>query len=525
MSGGVDSVAASVTGVSVNGVQLLPAAIVRTGTLAELAATIAAAVTANISTPDYTAEADGTAVILTAFSPGRITNGRRITVTTAGDIESVFATLFDGGADTGDSSVSQVLVGGVNILPIPVSWSGDAAVTAAAIAAGIEANSAVSGYTAYTEDNTIIMASVLPGSAANGKAVQFVQAGSLTITPGVSALGGGQSNPVKPGDSVQTSKSKVYSTSGSVMFFSGIRQPEKWNTSTIGAGFIDMSSESSGSEELIGVARYQNMLAVFAKENVQIWFTDPDPTLYRQVQILDNTGAVSNKSITRFGDTDLFYLDQSGLRSLKARDSSSAAATSDIGLPVDDLVIEKLLGMSELEQFNIIGVIEPRDKRFWLIMGDTIFVFTYYADSKVSAWSTYKPGFVISDALVFKRKLYVRSGDSIYVYGGLGSAREYDNIIAEAWLPYLDMSAPAERKQVTAIDAAVRGAWDMSISTDPNQPDAEELIATLQETSYAQLDIPAHGFSSHVSIRARSKGDGPCTFAAVVLHFQNADEN
>jgi hypothetical protein len=126
---------------------------------------------------------------------------------------------------------------------------------------------------------------------------------------------------------------------------------------------------------------------------------------------------------------------------------------------------------------------------------------------------------------VFKRKLYVRSGDSVYVYGGLGAELEYDATVAEAWLPYLDMSAPGQRKQFTAIDAALRGAWDISIATDTTKQDAEELVATLIETSYSQLDIPLHGFSSHLSIRARSRGKGPSLFAAVVLHFQSADEN
>jgi hypothetical protein len=523
MSGGVNPVAASVVQVTVNGVSLLAAPVSMTGTLAELAADVADGITAYASTPDYNVSVSGSVVTLTAGT-GQLSNGYRITVSYTGDIETAFSTLFDGGSDAGVSSVAQVLVSGVNIITSPVLWDTDASVTALAIADQITANSVASGYSAYQKDDQVIVVANAAGTAANDRTIKFVLTGGMEISPGLTTLGGGQAEAVKPGDSVQTSKSKVYSTSGSVMFFSGVNAPDKWNTDTIGAGFIDMSSESSGSEELVGVARYQNMLAVFAKENVQIWFTDPDPTLYRQVQVLDNTGAVSNRSITRFGDTDLFYLDLSGLRSLKARDSSSAAATSDIGLPVDSLVIDKLLSMTEDEQRNIIGLIEPRDKRFWLIMGDQIFVFTYYADSKVSAWSTYKPGFVISDAIVFKRKLYVRSGNNIYVYGGPGSALVYDTTAAEAWLPYLDMSAPAGRKQVTAIDAAVRGAWDVSIAMDPNLQEAEELVATLTETSYAQLDIPAHGYSTHVSIRARSRGDGPCIFAAVVLHFESGDE-
>ena len=46
---------------------------------------------------------------------------------------------------------------------------------------------------------------------------------------------------------------------------------------------------------------------------------------------------------------------------------------------------------------NAIGVIEPRDGRFWLAIGDTIFVFSYFPAAKVSAWTIYKPGFKVEE--------------------------------------------------------------------------------------------------------------------------------
>src|SRR5690606_33613069 len=128
----------------------------------------------------------------------------------------------------------------------------------------------------------------------------------------------------------------------------------------IGAGFVDLSTYSSGSEELVSLARYQESVAIFSETNVQIWFVDPDPELNTQTQILSNTGTSAPNSVTQFGDADIFYLNESGVRSLRARDASNSAATSDIGVPIDKLVTEALAGVGVLDRVKITGLIEPR---------------------------------------------------------------------------------------------------------------------------------------------------------------------
>jgi hypothetical protein len=66
---------------------------------------------------------------------------------------------------------------------------------------------------------------------------------------------------------------------------------------------------------------------------------------------------------------------------------------------------------------------EPTTGRFWLIFSDVIFVLSVFEGSKISAWSTYTPAvnnvaFDIDDAAPFNKKVYVRSGDTIYASAG-----------------------------------------------------------------------------------------------------------
>ncbi|RWA81505.1 MAG: hypothetical protein EOQ31_31675 [Mesorhizobium sp.] len=425
------------------------------------------------------------------------------------------------------SSISALTVDGIAIISGSVNWTTSNAATAAAIAAAINADTTTPEYTAVSVDDQVVIVADDPGTAANGKVVAVTLVSGFGITPadGIAMAGGAEEEDTfEPGEFVKTIGSKVYSTSGPNMHFSGIKIPTGWTTDNVGAGFIDMSSESSGSEQLIALAKYQNSVAVFAETVIQIWYVDPDPTLNKQSQVLNNTGTGSPKSVTQFGDNDLFYLNESGLRSLRARDASNAASTTDIGSPVDPLITAVLSGMTPDARKKIIGLIEPRDGRFWLIMGDRIFVFSFFSGASVSAWSEYIPGFTVDEAVVFGRRVYLRSGDTIYVYGGLDSDLTYDDTEAVAQIPYLDADKPWKPKTLTGVDVAAQGTWKIFTAMNPNNLQAQDAIGTIADviadTTFNDGRIPAQGKSTHFSLIFKSQGSGYAKIGSCVIHFE-----
>lgn len=326
---------------------------------------------------------------------------------------------------------------------------------------------------------------------------------------------------------VRTVQQKVYGAAGPNLHFSAIADSTKFN-SGVGYGFIDLSTQATGSEALTSIAQYQNYVAVFAARTIQLEYVDPDPNNNRLAQTLNNTGTVAPRSVTQFGDNDVFYLDESGIRSLRARESINVAFSSDTGNPIDDLIIAKLDTLTEDEKKRCIGLIEPRDGRLWVIMKDEIFVFSYFTASKVSAWTTYHPGFIVDDAVVHDRRVYLRSGDAIYVYGGV-DAFAYDEVYAEAWLPYLDAGAPTHAKAFSGVDAAVRGTWEIAVGVEPNNVEAQDKVATVTETTYTHERLPMAINSTHISVRFKLKspsGGQPAKLGAVVVHHDmNADED
>lgn len=537
MSGGADAIVNQITAVTVAGVDVLGAAVTHTGDNSTTATAIANQINSHSSTPDYTATALGATVTIEAATAGAAANGRVVAVSVSGDATVGSIANMAGGSDSATSAVDDIKVNGVSILTGPIEWDTSNEATATAIAAAINSLTSSPDYTASAVGDAVSIAAVDPGPDPNGYAVAFTLSNGLTVSPTTLAMANGadSTNTYQPGEFVKTISQKVYSTSGPNTHFSGIAEPTKWTTDTTGAGFIDMSSESSGSEALTALARYQNFVAVFAPTVVQIWFMDPDPALNRLVQILNNTGTASPRSVTAFGNSDLLYMDESGLRSMRARDSSNAAATTDIGVPVDTLITEQLETLDENERKQVIGLIEPRFGRFWLIMRGKIFVFSYFNGAKVSAWSTYDTTYIdeddetvafdVDDALVFNRRVYLRSEDTIFVYGGLSTGASSDATEAEAWLPYLDADDPTTKKELTGLDLALRGLWSVSAAYDPNDETAEDLVGIYDKTTYDSDKNPFSNQATHVSLRFRSQGVGPHRLGACVIHYKGSDED
>ena len=312
-----------------------------------------------------------------------------------------------------------------------------------------------------------------------------------------------------------TYQQKVFAGAGPVLFFSSVAAPT--NYTGTGSGFINMSTHSRGSDEITALARYQDFAAIFSRRAVQIWFLDPDPVNSRQVQVLENTGTTAPKALVTFGDSDVFYLDQSGIRSLRARDSSNNAFTTDIGSPIDTLVLADLC---QCPTQKVAAVIEPQDGRLWMALGGRVFVFSYFPAARISAWSTYEPGFAIDDLVVFQDRVYARAGDAFYVYGSQSGPYQYSaNVEAEVWSPYLDAERPAQAKAVKAINVSCRGEWEVRFAAEPDRPEVSDLVAHLDGQTFSLQRVPLQARAHHLSLRFTSKAPRSPTQPAVLSSF------
>jgi hypothetical protein len=329
------------------------------------------------------------------------------------------------------------------------------------------------------------------------------------------------------GTSARTFRGKVYATVQGTLYFSDVNNPTRWTTTFTNsagkkedtfAGFESLSSQTGGAETLVTTAPYQGFLAVFARRSTQIWqVVAGDPSDNLPKQILDNVGSIAPRSAMNFGEMDVFFLSDTGVRSLRARDSSNAAVVFDVGTAVDPLVIEQMNALTEPEVARACGVVEPREGRYMLALGDKVFVYSFFPASSISAWTTYEPGFAVEDWAVYGNQLLCRSGDEIYIYGGV-SGNVYDNSLAEVELSWLSADRPGNKKKFKGIDIGCEGIWTISYSTDPTTNSyAKAGSVELSNFNLPNFRIGASG--THIGLKFTSNDSKPARISSAVVHF------
>jgi hypothetical protein len=251
-----------------------------------------------------------------------------------------------------------------------------------------------------------------------------------------------------------------------------------------------------------------------------MWSVVSDPKQNALGQVLRQTGTKAPWSVQQYGSGDILFLASSGIRSMKARDISNSAAVSDIGSPIDDLV----RSIPETDRVYCRSVLEPVVGRVWFAFRRNIFLLSFFPGPGITAWSNYKVDFDIEYIVACGDRLFVRSGNDLYLYGGV-SGETYDTCKVEVRLPFLDGSKPGHMKMFQAVDATVSGTWNIKIAYDFDHPDAEEDVAVVTSPTWNKGRYELTGFASHMSLRFYNETAEPAVVSNAAIHYNMAQDS
>jgi hypothetical protein len=527
VTGGINSAGDTVTSIRADTYSILTQPVQHSGNNTTTASALAAAINAFVGNPDFTAAAVGAVVTLTAVTPGTAFNGLALTINRTGSFTVGSVSSISGGVD---NAITNIAVDGVNVMGEQVNHTGNNNTTAALIAAAINEHQSAPEYRALAVDNKVNVIIQTAGAANNGKTLAITKTGNVTTNVATVALAdganltvGANTSTYLPGEYAKPAKTKIYSTAANLVHFSGIDNPLESNDPLKEAGFLNLASNAEGSERLTSIANYQTNLAFFSERTVQVWFVDVTAAGNSQLQVLNNTGAIAPLSVQEIGDSDVFYLSESGIRSLRARDASNAAFATDIGNPIDTMVLADI-NADRLAVRESKAVLEPRDGRYLLAVGSKCYVFSYFPASRVSAWSIYEPGFAVTDWAIVGRKLYCRGGNGkLYLLGG-NNGTTYDNTQVVAFVPYVDGKQPATKKSFTGLDMASEGLWKVEVAPDPLNMSGLQTVAYVEETTFGKANVAFQVRSTHLAMKMTSQGSSYAKIGSLVIHFEGGDQ-
>lgn len=474
-------------------------------------------------------------------------------------------TITGGTFAAGENTISQVTVDGVSLLTSAINWRTSHTATAAALAQAINNNTSDHTYVASALGAVVtITAAVGTGASPNGDVVAKTVTGDVTastanMSGGVTAVTAvAQINTLTFGGTYQatdkftatinsidyvvrgraagtgisafTYKQRMWSVAGTLLLGSKLSTPNDWDDASSSSGDvqIDASNESDGSERLVTVGSYSSYAAVFGRNQIRLYSISTDAAEISFYQALDNTGTVAGRSVLSYGNNDVFYLDPSGIRSIRARDVLNAAYVSDVGTAIDSFVHEHLLTLASDTIERAVSVVEPVDGRYWLAIDDRIYVLSYFPTSKVTAWSYYEPGFSIQDFVRINDRLYVRGDDdTIYLYGG-DTGEEYpdaDEMDVEVEMPFLTADSPSKQKLLIGIDMAVSNEWFVQIRPDPNDEDVVQEIGRIHQHTFHRRHIGVAARTTHFALSLACSAAGRAVLSGLLLHFTGGEED
>ncbi|ALA16079.1 MULTISPECIES: hypothetical protein [Chelatococcus] len=475
--------------------------------------------------------------------------------------------IIDGVNDT-DNAVTSVTVDGVELLSEPVPWTATREATAIRLQQVITSAAAQTGYDA-TVAGAVVTIHAAPGTGAapnglpvavtHGTNIQLshdpVLGGGVThvdpVRQVVTATLGGTFEPVDmfsltvngveyratgraagTGRTCWVFKQRLWSTSRSLLRYCMLNNPSVWDpantTEDNDAGFINLANQNEGQDNLVCVAEYNGRAAIFSRNSIRIWELAVDPAQNSFVHTLENSGTMAPHSVVSYGNNDVFYLNDTGLRSVRARAATDNAAVADVGNAIDPYVRQWLDAVSSDTARRAVAVIEPIDGRYWLAVGERIFVLSYFpggGQNNISAWSVYEPGFVVSDFTRIHNQLYARSGDTIYLYGGLNGDTYPDEGqgVVQAWLPFLSARNLGQIKGIIGFDIACEGLWEVEVCINPNDERQVILAGQLEGSTYSEPNIALNGRAAVFAPKFECRSAGPATLSSFALYFKNAE--
>jgi hypothetical protein len=180
--------------------------------------------------------------------------------------------------------------------------------------------------------------------------------------------------------------------------------------------------------------------------------------------------------------------------------------------------------------------LEPRQGRWFLVIGETIYVFSFFPSSKISAWSTYKPGFEITGFDSVGQTIVCRSENALYKIGS-STERQYDSRQVKVIIPFLSGEDPAVSKTYTGLDIACQGTWDIYVSLDPLRVDDDgqpleeffQLVGTVTGSTYAESGgenghVGMDHVSTHIAVMLINRTPGYARVGNIAIHTADGGE-
>lgn len=323
--------------------------------------------------------------------------------------------------------------------------------------------------------------------------------------------------------SVTKAASRVFAINGETVRYCAAGNPRDWTASS-DAGFLPVGLQQDTKTGCTAVGTFQDALVVFFPEGAQIWDVATDPTansIRRRLAGIGISGApLSQASFAN----DLAFLSPYGFRSMTVASQTDRIDDTDMGVPVDKLVVPDVEASAAVPgRIETFGIWVHELGQYWCVMdmGATskAWVYSYSRSSKIACWSEYTFPLRITGIATLAGKVYLRTDSDLYEIAADLYTDADEPVPVEVQMAFQDAKSPGLSKQIWGMDLVLEGSADVSFKYDPRDQNKETISQHIAGDTRPGELVPVEVCSTAVAPVFRHQADEPFELSALQLYF------
>lgn len=323
------------------------------------------------------------------------------------------------------------------------------------------------------------------------------------------------------GDSATVLASRVFTTGGQVVRYCKAGDARNW-TAASDAGFLPTSLQQDTKEACVAVGSFNDSLAVLFPEGAQTWTINVDPASNAIRQRLYGVGSTHPQSPAGFY-RDLVFASGFGVRSLSVQEQVDRVDESDVGVPIDSLIIAAQQYHEANSVQKVRGVWIQQLGQYWIVYDaggySRVFAYTFSKSAKIACWSEYTFPVLITGIASRGGRVYCRTASALYELDAASGTDDGTAIDVDVQMAFQDAKLPGVEKQWYGADYVFSGTASVSYLYDPADPTKETIAQTLVGDTRSGQVAPIEVCSAAIAPRFRHSRDEAFSIDLATLYF------
>lgn len=326
--------------------------------------------------------------------------------------------------------------------------------------------------------------------------------------------------PHTPG--ITKAASRIFAPSSENVRYCKAGGARDWTTAS-DAGFLPAGLQQDTKSSVRACGTFQDALVVLFDESAQIWNVAVDPSANAISKRMYGVGTKEPLSGASFFN-DYVFLSPFGFRSMTVQAQTNRIDDTDVGSPVDSLVVPDIATTAALADPDLsMSVWLPQLGQYWNIMdmGSTskVWAYTFSRSAKIACWSEYYLPIKVKDVTTLAGKVYLRSDSSLYAVEATQYTDDSTLINVEVQMAFQDAKSPGVDKMFYGADIVSQGSASLSYLYDPRDTGKETVPMTIPGDSRPGDLLPVEVMAPAIAPVFRHSADEAMSIDALTLNY------